>query len=170
METYEWARMLLRKENQSLPMQSGKAHNGTKTFATYKIKCDYLILCSAVEIAVGSEAQPARLLKLRQAICCEHAYKPSAVGIVFSDGRDGVGHPERALARYDDIAIGRYGEIEWAQVRIVRDKPVCPRAICRRKGEDAIVAFSIGTNTRSQEKSAVSIEPKASRKGHDPGP
>src|SRR5579863_4738141 len=97
MESYKWGRMLLRKENQSLPVQSGKAHDGTKTFATYEIKRDHLVLGS-VEIALGPEAQPARLLKRCQAICGEHAYQPSAVGIVFPDGRDGVRRPERALA------------------------------------------------------------------------
>jgi hypothetical protein len=161
--------MRLRKENQSLPVQSGKAHDSAETLAAYEIERDHLILGYAVEIAVRPEAQPTRLPKLCQAICSEHPYKPSAVGIVFPDGRDGVRHPERALARDNDVAVGRYGEIEWAQVRIVRDKPDCPRAIRRRKGEDAIVAFSIGTDARSKEQSAVVIEPEAAQKGHDPG-
>ena len=96
-------------------------------------------------------------------------YKPSAVGIVFPDGCDGVGHPERALARDDDVAIGRYGEIERAQVRIVRDKPDRSCSICRRRGEDRIVAFSIGTDARGEEQSTVSIEPEAARKRHYSG-
>ena len=79
-------------------MQSGKAHGSPEAFATRKIKRDHFILGNAVEIAVGPKAQPARLLKLCQAIRSEHANKPPAVGIVFADGRDGVGHAERALA------------------------------------------------------------------------
>ena len=54
--------MLLRKENQSLPVQSGKARDSTNTFAIYKIKSNYLILGNAVEIAVGSEAQPVQIV------------------------------------------------------------------------------------------------------------
>jgi hypothetical protein len=41
--------MLLRKENQSLPVQSGKARDSTKTFAIYKIKSNYLILGNAAD-------------------------------------------------------------------------------------------------------------------------
>jgi hypothetical protein len=53
--------MLLREENQSLPVQSGKTHNSAKAFATCKIKRDHLVLSHAVEIAVWSEAQPPRV-------------------------------------------------------------------------------------------------------------
>jgi hypothetical protein len=137
---------LLRKETESLPVQPGKSDGGAKTAATCEMKCDHLILSYAVKVAIGTEAQAARPSKLREPMGGEQADELSAPGIILSDSRDRIGHPERLLARYQHVAVWRHDEIEWAKFRIMLDQPICPRAIGRIEYDDPVVPFPARTN------------------------
>jgi hypothetical protein len=65
-------------------------------------------------MALGTEAQPARLLKRRPLLGGENANEPTAFRIIFAQGGDRVGRAERVLAGNDDIAVRGNDEVEWA--------------------------------------------------------
>lgn len=75
--------------------------------------------------------------------------------MVFADARDGIRRAERALAGYDDIAVGRHNEIKRAAFRIVLDQKPWSSVI--------------GWNTRRQKQPACGIKSEAPRKRHDSG-
>ncbi len=49
-------------------MKLGKSHDRTEATAAREIECDHLVLSHAVKIAIGTEAQPARLAERRKAL------------------------------------------------------------------------------------------------------
>lgn len=90
---------------------AGETPNGAETASARTIKGDYFVQGHAVEMALGTEAQPARLLKRCSLLGGENANEPTAFRIIFAEGGDRV---ERVLAGNDDIAVSGNDEVEWA--------------------------------------------------------
>jgi hypothetical protein len=85
---------------------SGRTPNGAETAFARIIKRDHFVQGHAVEMALGTEAQPARLLKRCQLLDGENANEPTAFRIIFAEGGDRVGGAERVLLETMTLPLG----------------------------------------------------------------
>ena len=156
---------MLREKRQSLALQPRKLHHHPETFAVGKIEGHNFIPGDAVEIAIGTEAKPARPAKSGQVFGTKNAHKMSVRGVVLTDRRHGIGRSKWILARYDDVVIGRDRQVERTEFRVTHK----PRrhVVIGSEGDNSVVARARRADPRAQKQSAVATESKSARKRHD---
>src|SRR3984885_11590774 len=157
---------LLWEKHQRLSVQGGKAHRSSEKCTCREIEGDNLVLRNAIEIAVRPKAKTSWPAKFGRAVRGEDADKLSADGVVFANGRYGVGCAEGVLARHHDVAVGRNSQIERAEFRIVRE-PGWLAALAGGERDDGVVTHAIGADSRGEEEPPLTIEREATRKRHD---
>jgi hypothetical protein len=72
------------------------------------------------------------------------------------------------LAADENVAVGRYGEIERAELRIL-DQPGSHTASVRPEREDGVVPHPVRADAGGEKESAVASEGKSAWKRHNPG-
>ena len=106
------------KERHCLPVQPGETYDGAKAPAARKVESHDLILGDAVENPVRTKAQAARPVELGRSVRREDTNEIPVGGAVLANAGYRIRRTERLLTRHNDVAIGRYDEVERAELRI----------------------------------------------------
>lgn len=110
---------VLWEKRQSLAVQPGKLHDNPKTFAIGEIEDNNFVPGNTVKIAVGTKAQTARPAKFGQAFGTKDAHEAPIGGVVLANRGHRIRHSKRILAGYDNVAVGRDGQIERTEFGVV---------------------------------------------------
>lgn len=106
------------QEGQRLSVEAGQLNNRPEAFARLEVEHDDLVPGDTVEVPVRSDSEATWFPELGQSTWRKHTDEIALRGIVFPNGGRGVGRAEGILARYQNVAVGRNGQIERTEIGI----------------------------------------------------